>query len=61
MKNFWVGLGFFAFFGLIVMLYPSFSENDLVALAAAAAILIAGILAIIWSGRGSSSNNSKRL
>tara|TARA_B100000902_G_scaffold349013_1_gene357302 strand:- start:317 stop:502 length:186 start_codon:yes stop_codon:yes gene_type:complete len=60
-KNFWVGLGFFAFFGIVVALYPSFPESDLAALAAAAVILIAGLLAIIWSGRGSSSNDSRRI
>lgn len=49
MRNRWILLGYLALFFLVVGLYDSYKDNDLLVVIAAAALLIIGLLAWIWS------------
>ena len=52
MHNSLLAVGFLVLFGGVVVTYPSYAENDLVVLAVVAGLLVAGLLAILLSGRG---------
>ena len=49
MRNRWILLGYLALFFGVVSLYDSFKDNTLLVIAAAAIILIAGLIAWVWS------------
>ncbi|KGA13623.1 hypothetical protein GM51_19255 [freshwater metagenome] len=49
MRNRWILIGYLTLFFGVVSFYDSYKENTLVVIVAAAIILIAGMLAWIWS------------
>ena len=49
MRNRWILLGYLALFFGVVSLYDSYKETTLLVIAAAAIILIAGLIAWVWS------------
>jgi hypothetical protein len=51
MRNGLLGLGFLTLFGMVVLTYPSYADNDLAVVAVVAGLLSAGLGAIILSGR----------
>jgi hypothetical protein len=58
MRNLLLAVAFFVLFAGVVVSYPSFADNDLAVLGAVAALLIAGLVAIILSGRGQPGRNN---
>lgn len=49
MRNRWILLGYLSLFFVVVGLYDSYKDNDLLVVIAAAVLLIIGLLAWIWS------------
>jgi uncharacterized membrane protein HdeD (DUF308 family) len=49
MRNRWILIGYLALFFGVVSFYDSFKENTLLVIVAAAIILIAGLIAWVWS------------
>jgi uncharacterized membrane protein YbaN (DUF454 family) len=49
MRNRWILIGYLALFFGVVGLYESYKENTLLVILAAAIILIAGLIAWVWS------------
>jgi uncharacterized membrane protein YqjE len=49
MRNRWILFGYLSLFFVVVGLYDSYKDNDLLVVIAAAALLITGLLAWIWS------------
>jgi hypothetical protein len=49
MRNRWILIGYLALFFGVVSLYDSYKENTLLVILAAAIILIAGLIAWVWS------------
>jgi uncharacterized membrane protein YqjE len=49
MRNRWILLGYLSLFFVVVSLYDSYKDNDLLVILAAAVVLITGLLAWIWS------------
>jgi uncharacterized membrane protein YbaN (DUF454 family) len=49
MRNHWILIGYLALFFGVVGLYDSYKENTLLVILAAAIILIAGLIAWVWS------------
>jgi len=49
MRNRWILIGYLALFFGVVGLYDSYKENTLLVIVAAAIILIAGLIAWVWS------------
>jgi hypothetical protein len=49
MRNRWILLAYLGLFFIVVSLYDSYKDNELLVVAAAAIILIGGLLAWIWS------------
>jgi hypothetical protein len=49
MRNRWILIGYLTLFFGVVGFYDSYKENTLLVILAAAIILIAGLLAWIWS------------
>ena len=49
MRNRWILIGYLALFFGVVGFYDSYKENTLLVIIAAAIILIAGLIAWVWS------------
>ena len=49
MRNRWILIGYFVLFFGVVSFYDSFKDNTLLVIVAAAIILIAGLIAWVWS------------
>jgi hypothetical protein len=49
MRNRWILIGYLALFFGVVSLYDSFKDNNFLVFLAVAIILIAGLLAWVWS------------
>jgi uncharacterized membrane protein YbaN (DUF454 family) len=49
MRNRWILIGYLTLFFGVVGLYDSYKENTLLVILAAAIILIAGLIAWVWS------------
>jgi len=49
MRNRWILLAYLGLFFIVVSLYDFYKDNELLVVAAAAIILIGGLLAWIWS------------
>jgi uncharacterized membrane protein HdeD (DUF308 family) len=49
MRNRWILIGYLSLFFGVVSLYDSYKENTLLVILAAAIILIAGLIAWVWS------------
>jgi len=49
MRNRWILIGYLSLFFTVVGLYDSYKENTLLVILAAAIILIAGLIAWVWS------------
>jgi uncharacterized membrane protein HdeD (DUF308 family) len=49
MRNRWILIGYLALFFGVVSLYDSYKENTLLVILAAAIVLIAGLIAWVWS------------
>lgn len=49
MRNRWILLGYLSLFFVVVGLYDSYKQNDLLVILAAAIILIGGLGAWVWS------------
>jgi hypothetical protein len=49
MRNRWILIGYLALFFGVVGLYDSYKENTLLVIVAAAIVLIAGLIAWVWS------------
>jgi uncharacterized membrane protein YbaN (DUF454 family) len=49
MRNRWILIGYLVLFFGVVGLYDSYKENTLLVILAAAIILIAGLIAWVWS------------
>jgi Flp pilus assembly protein TadB len=49
MRNRWILIGYLALFFGVVSFYGSFKDNTLLVIVAAAIILIAGLIAWVWS------------
>lgn len=49
MRNRWILIGYLSLFFVVVGLYDSYKDNDLLVVLAAATLLITGLLAWIWS------------
>ena len=49
MRNRWILISYLALFFGVVGLYDSYKENTLLVILAAATILIAGLIAWVWS------------
>jgi hypothetical protein len=49
MRNRWILIGYLTLFFAVVGLYDSYKENTLLVILAAAIILIAGLIAWVWS------------
>jgi hypothetical protein len=49
MRNRWILIGYLALFFAVVGLYDSYKENTLLVILAAAIVLIAGLIAWVWS------------
>ncbi|CAB4631085.1 unannotated protein [freshwater metagenome] len=49
MRNRWILIGYLGLFFLIVSFYDAYADNDLLVVAAAAIILITGLIAWVWS------------
>jgi hypothetical protein len=49
MRNRWILLAYLGLFFIVVSLYDSYKENELLVVFAAALILIGGLAAWIWS------------
>ena len=49
MRNRWILIGYLALFFGVVGLYESYKENTMLVIIAAAIILIAGLIAWVWS------------
>jgi drug/metabolite transporter (DMT)-like permease len=54
MRNALLGLCFLVLFGVVVVSYPAYADNDLAVVAVVAALLGAGLGGIILSGQGGS-------
>ncbi len=52
MRNAVLGICFLVLFGVVVVSYPSYADNNLAVVAVVAGLLSAGLGAIILSGRG---------
>lgn len=59
MRNLLLAVGFFGLFGVVVVTYPSYAENDLVVVAVVAGLLISGLVGILASGKGPGSDDSE--
>jgi hypothetical protein len=51
MRNSMLGVGFLVVFGIVVITYPSYANNDVVVFAVVAAMLALGLAGIVLSGR----------
>ena len=49
MRNRWILIGYLALFFGVVSFYDSYKENTFIVIVAAAIILIAGLIAWVWS------------
>jgi hypothetical protein len=49
MRNRWILIGYLVLFFSVVSFYDSFKDNTLLVIVAAAIILIAGLIAWVWS------------
>ena len=49
MRNRWILIGYLALFFGVVSFYDSFKDNTFLVIVAAAIILIAGLIAWVWS------------
>ena len=49
MRNRWILIGYLTLFFGVVSFYDSYKENTLLVILAAAIILIAGLIAWVWS------------
>jgi hypothetical protein len=49
MRNRWILIGYLTLFFGVVGLYDSYKENTLLVILAAAIVLIAGLIAWVWS------------
>ena len=49
MRNRWILISYLALFFTVVGFYDSYKENTLLVIVAAAIILIAGLIAWVWS------------
>jgi hypothetical protein len=49
MRNRWILIGYLSLFFTVVGFYDSYKENTLLVIVAAAIILIAGLIAWVWS------------
>jgi hypothetical protein len=49
MRNRWILIGYLVLFFGVVSFYESFKDNTLLVILAAAIILIAGLIAWVWS------------
>lgn len=49
MRNRWILFGYLSLFFVVVGLFDSYKDNDLLVVIAAAVLLITGLLAWIWS------------
>lgn len=49
MRNRWILIGYLVLFFGVVSFYDSFKDNTLLVIVAAAIILIAGLIAWVWS------------
>jgi hypothetical protein len=49
MRNRWILIGYLALFFGVVSLYDSYKENTFLVIVATAIILIAGLIAWVWS------------
>jgi hypothetical protein len=49
MRNRWILIGYLTLFFGVVGFYESYKENTLIVILAAAIILIAGLIAWVWS------------
>jgi hypothetical protein len=49
MRNRWILIGYLAVFFAVVGFYDSYKENTLLVILAAAIVLIAGLIAWVWS------------
>jgi hypothetical protein len=49
MRNRWILIGYLTLFFAVVGFYDSYKENTLLVILAAAIILIAGLIAWVWS------------
>jgi uncharacterized membrane protein YccC len=49
MRNRWILIGYLALFFAVVGFYESYKENTLLVILAAAIVLIAGLIAWVWS------------
>jgi hypothetical protein len=49
MRNRWILIGYLVLFFGVVSLYDSYKENTLLVIVAAAIVLIAGLIAWVWS------------
>ena len=49
MRNRWILIGYLTLFFGVVSFYDSFKENTLLVILAAAIVLIAGLIAWVWS------------
>ncbi|MCF8549116.1 MAG: hypothetical protein K9G03_03960 [Pontimonas sp.] len=59
MRNLLLAVGFFGLFGVVVVTYPSYADNDLVVVAVVAGLLISGLVGILLSGKGPGSDDSE--
>ena len=59
MRNTFLAVGFLVVFAGVVVTYPSYAENDVVVLAVVAGLLIAGLAAIVLSGRRPGGDHSE--
>ncbi len=59
MRNTLLALGFLVLFAGVVVTYPSYADNDLVVLVVVATLLVAGLAAIVLSGRRSGDDHSE--
>ena len=58
MRNTLLAVGFLVLFTIVVVSYPSFADNDLAVIAVVAVLLVAGLVAILLSGKGNQDNRS---
>jgi len=58
MRNTLLAVGFLVLFAIVVVSYPSFADNDLTVIGVVAVLLVAGLVAILLSGKGNQDNRS---
>lgn len=58
MRNTLLAVGFLTLFGVVVVSYPSFADNDLAVVGVVALLLVAGLMGILLSGKGDQDNRS---